>query len=117
MITWDATCYEDGRVTNYTWLDTDWWNLPDRIIYVDLWLDGANHRRRLQGMDNYYLDGRYYGMFNDPENEDIYEGLQEVGWHLTAEGQEQGHKHTPGPSQVKKGVMIPQDLAERLGVA
>jgi len=88
----------------------------DNVLWVDIERDGL--RQRLQGMDNYWVDGHRFGMFNDFENEWLYEGVQHIAyiWPLGA-----AMKRVPGlvrslDAHILRGVMVPDETARQLGL-
>lgn len=87
-----------------------YWDRPDHIIWVDTPV------RRLQGFDNYWIDGASYGMFQDPENMGVmYEGRQAVAW--TFDGHtERELIPPPTPDSVWRGFMLTTEQAEFVGL-
>lgn len=93
-----------------------WGRLPSTgVVQVDIHVDGR--RMGLRGMDNYWLSGRAFGSFNDPENADIYDGPQAVAWRIQG-GQvvRLGEKYPPSSAHVLRGVQLPDDVAETIGL-
>lgn len=99
--------WESGRLVERSGAD-----LPtDKVLWVDL------GHRRLQGMDNYWVDGEVYGMFNDPENAEVYEGYQSVAWVYEGGAERQDRRLRPGPEAVIfRGVQLSDRNARKVGL-
>lgn len=76
-----------------------------------LWVEIGNHR--MQGADNYWVHGNYYGGFTDPENH--YGGFRMTRWQL--DPHKRVKRELPPPeAHVIRGVLIPDDDARELGL-
>lgn len=91
------------------------------VIFVDVestFFPGQ--KQRLQGFDNYWvdLDSSTFGVFNDPENYDIYEGYQERSYRWKQGGHELLSEDfiIPETKVVCYGIMISDDEAVELGL-
>ena len=76
-----------------------------------LWVDIGNHR--MQGMDNYWVHGSFYGGFSDPEND--YGGFRKTRWRIDP-FERVKRQLPPHTAYVIRGVLIPDADAERLGL-
>lgn len=96
-----------------------WWDVPDRVVWIDL------PTRRLQGFDHYWVAWPRYGVWNDPENMIPdpdrgwhYEGIPAVGWESTGDGGEVelDDPTPPVDAQVWDGWMLSDDDARAVGL-
>lgn len=112
---WTAYTWHGGTgLVIWSHLYHKWTDLPDNIAFVDVF--HGDTKRRLQGMDNYWVDTECYGMFNDPDNEGIYEGKQEVAYCIV-DGQE--YEMTAVPWKIenaRQGIQMPDDVAKMHGL-
>ena len=71
----------------------------------------------LSGFDNYWVAGDRFGIFNDEENFDWYEGEQSAGYRWP-EGENAHRDDSPIPAGAKlwRGVMLPDDEAKEVGL-
>ncbi len=71
----------------------------------------------LSGFDNYWIGGERFGLFNDEENFDWYEGEQSAGW-CWPEGNNPRRDDLPIPDDaiMWRGVMLPDDQAKEVGL-
>ena len=109
MSTWSVLYWEDERPV-WRWHDTfAWEELPqENVLWVDVW--DAGYHQCLGGMDNYWLTGNLFGLFNDPENADWYSGRQAIAYRWTGTGSEEIEPNAPPGVHVLRGVMLPDDL-------
>ena len=96
-----------------------WATLPP-VGVVRVHIRHGEYRHTLQGMDNYWIDevGSLFGMFNDPENADWYEGLQAVAWAWPRPDLcvQVANPRPPRHARVLAGVMLPDTLAHEIGL-
>jgi len=102
-----VTYWRDGRAVGVEGL---WIGMPVEDV---LWVDIGNHR--MQGMDNYWVHGNYYGAFNDSENRDVYEGFMQSRWRIEP-FEKASRTLPPKNAYVIRGVTIPDEDAVRLGL-
>lgn len=132
MFTWKAYYYFDGLpLTIYSSEDMEWSDLPKvGVVYVDI--VNGNFSQRMQGMDNYWIDGFKYGMFINTgelgqielqrriaENRKVpeYTGMESVTYMWENEHIFLGDvKQDVNPSLIKEGILIPDEIAEQLGL-
>lgn len=91
-----------------------WDDLPKSGV-VDVTVTDGKYSHTLQGMDYYWIDGNTYGMFNDDSNFDIYEGEQAVAYEFS----DNGHvklKYAYTPNHILEGVMLPDNVAQEIGL-
>jgi hypothetical protein len=93
-------------------VDVAYWETPDAVVWVD------TPRRRLQGFDNYWFAGNTYGVYNDPDNADMYDGAMAFAWHLDDDGTEIALPETKPPANatILRGVMLTDDDARAVGI-
>lgn len=89
------------------------------IIFVDVessFFPGQKHR--LQGFDNYWVDlnSHTFGVFNDPENYDIYEGHQERSYLWDEKGKSLLLTPAPNSAVFMFGIMITDKEAKSVGL-
>lgn len=132
MFTWKAHYYYDGLpLTVYSSDDMEWVDLPKvGVIFIDIINGEFSHR--MQGMDNYWIDGFKYGSFINTgelgeierqrriaENRKVpeYTGMESVTYMWEDEhiflGEVKPEIH---PSLIKEGILIPDAIAELLGL-
>lgn len=90
-----------------------WYEVPDLIAYVVV--EFGTYSRRLQGFDLYYVTGNGYGVKNEAENADVYEGRQ-VASFVVVDGQEFESVAIPESAVFRAGVMLPDDAAREVGI-
>lgn len=93
-----------------------WRHLPtEGVLEVRLYL-GSGHQG-LRGMDNYWLHGDEFGVFNDPENFSWYQGYQAVTWRLE-DGSfvRYADEQPPRQARVIRGIMVDDDIAREVGI-
>lgn len=112
---WTAYTWHGGTgLVTWSHLYHKWTDVPDNIAFVDVYY--ADHRRRLQGMDNYWMDVDCFGMFNDEENAGKYEGKQWVAYAIV-EGQEYEMTAVPFDIRdIRRGIQMPDDIAKIHGL-
>lgn len=99
----------NDAVTNVT---GSWAGMPAEGV---LWVQVPN--RRLQGFDNYWVHENCYGVFNDSENYDLYEGLQAIAFCDTDEGEVQLEDPSPPEGiQILRGQMLTDEQAKTVGL-
>lgn len=115
---WSVAYWRDGQVAT---LDSDthrWANLPvEGVLWVDVQI--GRYRHQLRGMDNYWVSGDQFGMFNDPENADWYPGPQRVSYRLTGDRRhpyERLSKAAPPEAQILRGLMLSDSDAREVGL-
>lgn len=80
-----------------------------------LWVTLA--RRRMQGMDNYWVADDCYGMFNDPENFARYDGPQAISWAYRGGVEtERFPAFPPANATFYVGLMLADDDASTVGL-
>lgn len=91
------------------------------VIFVDVestFFPGQ--KQRLQGFDNYWvdLDSSTFGVFNDPENYDIYEGYQERSyrWNQGVHELLSEDSVIPESAILMQGIMMPDVEAKKIGI-
>lgn len=91
------------------------------IIFVDVessFFPGQKHR--LQGFDNYWVDlnSHTFGVFNDPENYEMYEGSQYFSYRWKQSGHEilNADFVIPDSAIIVAGIMVPDETAVELGL-
>jgi len=117
MIKWIAYYYEGNLpLIEYHSDVWEWSSLPKTgVVYVDVFF--ANTRHRLQGLDNYWIDGNKFGVFNDKENEHIYEGHQSMTYKIENDEEICTGEGYPDPSVYTiAGVMLDDNVAKEVGV-
>lgn len=132
MFTWKAHYYFDGLpLTIYSSENMNWSDLPKvGVVYVDIINGEFSHR--IQGMDNYWIDGFKYGSFINTgelgqielarriaENRKVpeYTGMESVNYMWEDEHIFLGDvKPEIDPSLIKEGILIPDETAEFLGL-
>ena len=85
-----------------------WEGMPKEGV---LWVDVNNHR--MQGMDNYWVHGNFYGGFSDPEND--YGGFRKSRWRIDP-FERAKRQLPPHTAHVIRGVMLSDDDARELGL-
>lgn len=119
---WTAYTWHGGTGL-VTWSSRyhEWADVPDAIAYIDIY--HGNNRRRLQGMDNYWidLDAEHNivgcGMVNDDENAELYEGLQMVAYAYADDAEYDVREMTLLDLKVMHaGVHMPDDIAQIHGL-
>lgn len=71
----------------------------------------------LSGFDNYWVYEDRFGIFNDEENFDWYEGNQSGSWRWPAgENPQRIEEPMPAGAKLWRGVMLPDDQAEEVGL-
>lgn len=116
MLSWRIT-YDDGSTFDSgqgPWSDAR----VDGVLWVDV-MNGA-YRHRLQGFDYYWVHGKAFGVFNDPNNWDWYGGStkdQYLAWRWVEDGSERLIPATvPLMAHVVEGVLVPDEVAWELGL-
>jgi hypothetical protein len=131
MLEWKVRYYNGTlELDEITSNDMAWEELPtSNVIEVDILKDGYRHT--LRGMDNYWLSGSYYGMFNNTGSLALYEeeqrrlnGHQEVEyggttpitykWETTHIKVEETVNLTL--IHILSGVMVPDEHAREFGL-
>ena len=116
-MTW-SVAYWEGRVVFRASTDYLWSDLPtEGVLWVDVRRGGYHHR--LVGMDNYWLHGDSFGVFNDPSNWAWYGGgpeAQYVAWRWVGGGSERIDPSVPEAAHVLRGVLVPDEIAWELGL-
>lgn len=115
---WEALTWNGSSLHSYSSELYQWADVPDRIVRVEVQTEYGSIRM-LQGMDNYYvLPSGVYGMFNDPQNFQIYDGLQHVAYRV--EGRVEVQLVAELSAEIleaaKAGVMIPDEVARSIGL-
>jgi hypothetical protein len=90
-----------------------YWDLPENIIWIDL------PHRRLQGYDNYWIKGQFYGVWNDDENMGtMYEGIQGCSWAwVPGVGEQRFRKWAPMEgADLYRGFMLTDEQASFVGL-
>ena len=106
--------YWNGREAESVVADR-WRDYPvEGVLWADLWQNG--YHTRLVGLDNYWLHGDAFGVFNDPENYDWYPGKQAMAFRWTGAGSEEIEPVVPPGAHVLRGVMVPDEVARELGI-
>jgi hypothetical protein len=91
--------------------DIAYWDTPDDVVWVDL------PHRRLQGFDNYWIDGHRYGVWNDPANFAMYDGVQAIAWEDTDGVEvELADPTPPSTATVLRGVLLTAEQASFVGL-
>jgi len=76
MLEWKVKYYNGTlELDEITSKDMRWEDLPtSNVIEVDIFKDGYRHT--LRGVDNYWISGSFYGMFNNTGSLALYEEEQ-----------------------------------------
>jgi len=116
MLTWCVAYWENERVIERGSERHRWVDLPvEGVLWVDV-REGEYHHR-LSGFDNYWVFGRSFGVFNDPENLAWYGGsAQHLAWRWTGCGSESVWPNVPDRAHVLRGVLVPDEVAWDLGL-
>lgn len=128
---WEVKYYTGSlKLHSITSKDMPWNELPtENVIFVIVKKDGMSHI--LHGYDNYWVNNKEYGCFNNTgelaiieKNKRIEEGRQEIeyvglmdcyfSWDLKSEYM--GEKYDKNGLHILKGVMIPDNEAKELGL-
>jgi hypothetical protein len=116
VLSWRIT-YDDGSTFSSdqgSWSDAR----VDGVLWVDV--EHQGYRHRLVGHDYYWVDGRQFGVFNDPSNWDWYGGStqnQYKAWRWVEGGSEEVRPATvPLGAHVLEGVTVPDEVAWDLGL-
>lgn len=113
---WVAYTYHDQLpLAMYESVHYSFLEVPDAIAFVDIIGDNGV-LRRLQGMDNYWVSDNRYGMYNDPDNYNIYEGLQAAAYSAEGLFELEIDPQPPEGAVVKRGIMIPDEHAQAIGL-
>ncbi len=100
--------YADG--TTYSSVDGGWVDAPDEGV---LWLQVGAHR--LQGMDNYWMHGDFYGAFNYDHNRGWYDGPMKSRWRIRPF--QKAHRILPPKTaHVVHGAMVSDSEARELNL-
>lgn len=104
-----AAYWSDGE---FVTIGGQWETLPpDGVLWVDVERGGRRHR--MQGHDHYWVDGDRFGCWNGADSRfgPPYAGQRwECDWAATYTDREPPGGHT------LHGLMLPDDLARRLGL-
>lgn len=129
MIDWTVTYWIDNNLVSFSSKEYDWDSIPNKnVLWVEI-TDGK-YVHRLLGMDNYWVSGDTYGMFNnvgdiaeiekqlrlENNHQEIqYTGYQAVYFKWNDDSQ---YRVNFIPTNIRyiEGVMIPDDKAIELGL-
>ncbi len=100
--------YADG--STYSLVDGEWVYAPVKGV---LWLQVGAHR--LQGMDNYWVHGNFYGAFNDARNREWYDGPMKSRWQIHP-FRKARRMLPPKSAHVVRGTMVSDSEARELGL-
>lgn len=115
---WIAYTYHGQLpLAQYNSDDYEFSDLPDAIAYIDIYDDTDWRVRRLQGMDNYWICANgQYGMYNDRENYNIYDGKQAVAFRIDGLFERELEIPLPETAVSKAGVMMTDEHAREIGL-
>jgi len=110
--------------------EMSWEELPtENVIFIIIKKDGRTHN--LYGWDNYWINGNQYGVFNnvgelgleEEQNrldggyqEVVYDGLMDIYYEWADSCVLIGEKTNKDGLHILKGVMIPDNEAQELGI-
>jgi len=130
MLEWKVRYYNGTlELDEITSNDMEWEELPTfNVIEVDILKDDKRHT--LRGMDNYWLSGSYYGMFNNTgsigteeeehRNQNGHQEVQYEGEEWVTYNWETEHIKVQTPIStnlhILTGVMIPDEHAREFGL-